>query len=147
MFPSSFQDAIRLQKDLDETTRKKKVRRSNPRRMNRLRLKFVEQAKKYLGVPYGKKYFQPGSKRQAEVDPFHDRLSLAPEYESKLFLDCCGLIRRVMYDLAKDFGFVIGPWNQSYMHDTLPRTITHLSEVQPGDLVFISAIYHNPKSE
>lgn len=74
-------------------------------------------------------------------------ISLAPEYESKLFLDCCGLVRRVMYDLAKDFGFVIGPWNQSYMYDTLSTTVTNLSDVKPGDLVFISAIYHNEKSE
>lgn len=72
---------------------------------------------------------------------------LAPEYESKLFLDCCGLVRRVMYDLSKEFGFVIGPWNQSYMYDTLSKTITHLSDVQPGDLVFISATYYNEKSE
>jgi len=52
-----------------------------------------------------------------------------------------------MYDLAKDFGFIIGPWNQSYMYDTLPKTITHLSDVKPGDLVFISATYYNTKSE
>ncbi|CAF0782895.1 unnamed protein product, partial [Didymodactylos carnosus] len=68
-----------------------------------------------------------------------------PEYESTLFLDCCGLVRRVMYDLAKDFGFVIGPWNQAYMYDTLPKTIFHLNDIQPGDLVFISAIYYNTK--
>jgi hypothetical protein len=72
---------------------------------------------------------------------------IAPEYESKLYLDCCGLVRRVMYDLAKEFGFIIGPWNQSYMYDTLPHTITHLSDVKPGDLVFISATYYNTKSE
>lgn len=116
--------------------------------MHRLRLKFVEQAKKYLGVPYARKYFQPGSKNNilAFTKLFFFFYS-APEYESKLFLDCCGLVRRAMYDLSKDFGFIIGPWNQSYMYDTLPKTITNLSNVQPGDLVFISATYHNPKSE
>ncbi|CAF3542371.1 unnamed protein product [Rotaria sordida] len=112
-----------------ELKRKKKICRSDSGRMYRLRLKFVEQAKRYLGIPYAKKYFEPGTS----------------EYESKLFLDCCGLVRRVMYDLSKDFGFVIGPWNQSYMFDTLPKTITHLSDVQPGDLVFISATYYNEK--
>lgn len=116
--------------------------------MSRLRLKFLEQAKKYLGVPYAKKYFQPGSTRSLHLSISPSNLfSLAPEYESKIFLDCCGLVRRVMYDLAKDFGFFIGPWNQSYMYDTLSTTITNLSDVKPGDLVFISAIYYNEKSE
>jgi hypothetical protein len=32
--------------------------------MYRLRLKFVEQAKTYLGIPYAKKYFEPGSKQK-----------------------------------------------------------------------------------
>ncbi len=52
-----------------------------------------------------------------------------------------------MYDLSKEFGFVIGPWNQSYMYDTLPKKIFNLADVQPGDLVFIAANYYNPKSE
>ncbi len=56
-----IQDEIRLQQRL-EITKKKKIRRSDPERMYRLRLKFVEQAKRYLGVPYAKKYFEPGSK-------------------------------------------------------------------------------------
>ncbi|CAF0834722.1 unnamed protein product [Rotaria sp. Silwood1] len=129
-FREQRMDEIRLQQRV-ELKRKKKIRRSDPGRMYRLRLKFVEQAKRYLGIPYAKKYFEPGT----------------PEYESKLFLDCCGLVRRVMYDLSKEFGFVIGPWNQSYMFDTLPKTITHLSDVQPGDLVFISATYYNEKSD
>lgn len=69
----------------------------------------------------------------------------APEYKSKLFLDCCGLVRRVMRDLAEDFGFIIGPWNQAYMYDTLPITVPSEREMKPGDLVFVSAIYYNPK--
>ena len=70
-----------------------------------------------------------------------------PEYSSKIFLDCCGLTRRVMRDLQKDFGFRIGPWNQAYQHDTLPIVIDKEEDMKPGDLVFISAIYHNLKSK
>lgn len=103
--------------------------RSDPERMRNLRLKFVEQAKLYFGIPYKKINFPPDS----------------PEYNSKLFLDCCGLVRRVMRDLEKDFGFRIGPGNQAYMFDTLPKTIENIKDVKPGDLVFIQAVYYNPK--
>lgn len=51
-----------------------------------------------------------------------------------------------MRDLEKEFGFRIGPGNQAYMFDTLPKVIDDLSQVKPGDLVFISAIYYNEKS-
>ena len=74
--------------------------------------------------------------------PFSD-----PEYKSKLFLDCCGLVRRVMLNLKSDFGFVIGPWNQAYMYDTLPITVKHEDNMKPGDLVFISATYYASKSK
>lgn len=36
--------------------------RADPERMWNLRMKFLNQAKKYFGVPYAKKYFKPGSK-------------------------------------------------------------------------------------
>ncbi len=52
---------MRLQQQI-AIKKKKKLRRSDPERMYRLRLKFVEQAKRYLGIPYAKKYFEPGSK-------------------------------------------------------------------------------------
>ncbi|XP_064424002.1 uncharacterized protein TTLL10 [Latimeria chalumnae] len=94
-----------------------------------LRMKFLEQAKSYIGVPYAKKYHEPGT----------------PEYESPLFLDCCGLIRKVMRDLKDDFGFVIGPGNQAYQYDMLPLVLTSEEEMKPGDLVFISGTYFSPK--
>ncbi|ELT95483.1 hypothetical protein CAPTEDRAFT_220981 [Capitella teleta] len=70
-----------------------------------------------------------------------------PEYGSPFFLDCCGLIRRCLKDLRKSFGFNIGPWNQAYQFDTLPITVEREEDMQPGDLVFISATYNNPKSK
>lgn len=119
-------------------------------------MKFVAQAKKYLGVPYAKKYYNPDSKLKKFIDRKFSKNNnyyfplinnkKAPEYNSDLFLDCCGLVRRVMRDLEKEFGFRIGPGNQAYMFDTLPKVIDDLSQVKPGDLVFISAIYYNEKS-
>ena len=36
--------------------------RADPKRMHNLRMRFVEQCKQYFGVPYAKKYQEPGSK-------------------------------------------------------------------------------------
>ena len=33
------------------------------------------------------------------------------------------------------------------MFDTLPKTIENIKDVKPGDLVFIQAVYYNPKSK
>ncbi|XP_030393760.1 uncharacterized protein LOC115637062 [Gopherus evgoodei] len=94
-----------------------------------LRMKFLEQAKSYIGVPYAKKYHEPGT----------------PEYESPFFLDCCGLIRRVVRDLQSEFGFCIGPGNQAYQYDTLPITLPSEEHMKPGDLIFISGTYFDPE--
>ena len=40
---------------------------------------------------------------------------LAPTHNSKMFLDCCGLVRQVLRDLKSEFGFNVGPWNQAYL--------------------------------
>lgn len=61
-----------------------------------LRRKFIETAKKYYGVPYAKRFFEPGE----------------PLYDSPLFLDCCGLVRQIVFDLREDFGFSLQRWNQ-----------------------------------
>ena len=57
-----------------------------------LRRRFIEKAKSFVGVPYAKKYRKP-----------NDSL-----YYSPIFLDCCGLIRRVVKELQCDFGFRLG---------------------------------------
>jgi hypothetical protein len=93
-----------------------------------LRLKFIETAKKYLGVPYGIKY-------KAPEDP------IAP-----LYLDCCALIRQAILDLKEEFGFVIGRWNQCYQMDTLPIILTE-QQLQPGDLIFYEGIYYSSRSK
>lgn len=78
---------------------KKKVEetdRTSESHKERLRAKFIETAKKYMGVPYAKRHLKPGD----------------PNYDSPLFLDCCGLIRQVVFDLREDFGFTLQRWNQ-----------------------------------
>ena len=93
-----------------------------------LRYKFIEAAKRYIGVPYGIKY-------KKEEDP------IAP-----LYLDCCGLVRQALMDLQEDFGFVIGKWNQAYQMDTLPIALK-FEELQPGDLIFYEGIYVSERSK
>lgn len=93
-----------------------------------LRMKFIETAKRYIGVPYGIKY-------KKEDEP------VAP-----LYLDCCGLVRKVVQDLQEEFGFVIGKWNQAYQMDTLPIVLTE-SELKPGDLIFYEGTYNSNRSK
>eukprot|EP00795_Rhopilema_esculentum_P007069 gene7069-12708_t len=109
--------------------RKPLEERANSERFNALRSRFLNQALKYLGVPYAKKYHEKGS----------------PDYNAPLFLDCCALVRRVLCDLKNEFGFRVGKWNQAYQFDTLPITIEKEEDLKPGDLVFISGVYFNPE--
>jgi hypothetical protein len=97
--------------------------KDNPQRIESLRIKFIETAKTLLGVPYGKKY-----------------LIEHPEYKDDFFLDCCGLIRQVVYLMREDLGFTLGRWNQSYQYDMLDEEIP-FEKIKPGDLVFYSADY------
>merc|ERR1719454_784961 len=71
-----------------------KIVSRSPEEKARLRASFVERALSYIGAPYHRKYF--------------------PDLpEDTIFLDCCGLVRRALRDLAPDFGFTIGGWNQA----------------------------------
>ena len=54
-----------LQKDIRKARRLRKrweLRQGDPNKMNILRQKFVNQAKKYIGYPYAKKYWPPNCK-------------------------------------------------------------------------------------
>ncbi|XP_078467394.1 inactive polyglycylase TTLL10 [Lampetra planeri] len=75
------------------------------------------------------------------------RPAVGPEFESPLFLDCCGLVRRALMDLRAELGFSVGPWNQAYLYDTLPLDVSGAADMQPGDLVFTTATYFNPKAK
>ena len=102
-----------------------------PKRLLRrqiLRERFLALAHHYIGVPYAQKYWKPGS----------------PEHESPIFLDCCGLVRKILRDMAQDLNFVVGPWNQAYLFDTLPVEVP-FKELKPGDLVFYRAKFYSKR--
>lgn len=103
--------------------------RSCPEFRRQLRNKFVETAKKYMGIPYAQKYHKPSD----------------PLYSSPLFLDCCAYVRQVVFDLRTDFGFTLGKWNQAYQYDLLPDQDLKEEDLQPGDLIFYSGIYYDKR--
>ena len=71
---SKFRDRKLRDLKLQKASRRTKAQRT-PEFKNTLRIKFVDQCKKYLGVPYAERY-------KAPEDP------VLP-----LYLDCCGLVR------------------------------------------------------
>jgi hypothetical protein len=95
---------------------------------DQLRGKFIEQAHKYLGIPYHERYREEGT----EVGP--------------LYLDCCGLVRKSVQDLKEDFGFLMGRWNQAYQMDTLPIVLTP-EQLKPGDLIFYEGTFTSKRSK
>jgi len=66
--------------------------------------------------------------------------------EAPLYLDCCGLVRKVLWDLQSEFGFLIGRWNQAYQMDTLPIVLEE-KDLQPGDLIFYEGKYLSSHSK
>ena len=62
----------------------------------------------------------------------------APHHKAPLYLDCCGLVRKVLRDLVDDFGFEVGKYHQSYQMDCLPIELAK-EDMKPGDLVFTQA--------
>eukprot|EP01041_Mallomonas_annulata_P000088 gene88-116_t len=121
-------EEIRLQLLMTEKKKEEILSRTDEQK-NSLRMKFIDNAKKYLGVPYHQKYRAP----DAELSP--------------LYLDCCGLVRQCVRDLKEDFGFMIANWNQAYQIDVLPKVITNASDLVPGDLVFYEGNFKSNRSK
>jgi hypothetical protein len=61
------------------------------------------------GVPYGRKHHDPHCCSCEGCSSSGRQL-----YHSPLFLDCCGLVRRVARQLQAQLGFRLGPGNQAY---------------------------------
>lgn len=151
MGSSNLQDSFKvfMEKKKREKAEQQRVKeaaqklRKNPDFKQILRKKFIEQARSYLGVPYAKRFHDLEGNcscdgcvecgRQLGQDP--------------LFLDCCALVRKCVSDLAEDFGFKLGPGNQAYQFDTLPLRVGSVADLEPGDLIFYSGEYYNPKSK
>jgi hypothetical protein len=128
---ASFKNFLKNRKDLRNSTNKEikfTTFRDNKERMAELREKFIQKAISYLGVPYGKKYLTEDH----------------PNYNSELFLDCCGLIRQCINDLKDEFGFMLGRWNQGYQFDTLPE-ILEFNQMKRGDLIFYTGTFYPEK--
>ena len=89
-------EKLKMKQQLVE--KNKNIDRQDPVFKQQLREKFIDTAKKYIGVPYAKRYHKPGD----------------PLYDAPLFLDCCRLTRQVCRDLKEDLGFEIDQWNQAY---------------------------------
>ena len=51
-------------------------------------------------------------------------------------------VRKSVKDLAEEFGFQIGRFNQSYQLDTLPTVITE-AEMRPGTLSYMYVMITN----
>ena len=100
------------------------LKRTDKNFKHKLRERFIETAKKYYGTPYHRKYHQEGS----------------PHFNAKLYLDCCALVRRIIWDLREDFGFSLLPFNQNYQYETLPVEVPY-DQLKPGDLIFYEGTY------
>jgi hypothetical protein len=97
--------------------------------MESLRVKFVNKALSYLGIPYGKRYLKEDN----------------PLFHSPLFLDCCALVRQCVNDLSEEFGFKLGRWNQCYQLDLLPEKLD-FKDMKKGDLIFYTATFYPEKN-
>ncbi|CAD7947072.1 unnamed protein product [Amoebophrya sp. A25] len=91
-----------------------------------LRQKWIDALKKYIGVPYAKRYVEEGS----------------DEWNKGVFLDCCALLRQASADLESEWGWKLGRWNQTYQYALCSKQVEE-KDMKPGDLIFYEATYHD----
>ena len=127
-------------KRLNELKAKAKEKKRTAAFKSHLRRKFVDQARQYLGVPYGKRFHEQDPDKECECEGCTE--SGRQLRDAPLFLDCCALVRKVVHDLREDFGFVLGPGNQAYQFDTLPIRVDSVDDLEEGDLIFFTGDYY-----
>jgi len=115
-------------KNIQSLEIQKQKLKENIYKLDDLREKFYQSCLDCLGIPYGKLY-----------------LEKHPDYEGKLFLDCCGLVRYAFNRISEEFGFKLCNWNQGYQFDILEDEIP-FSQLKKGDLIFYSGIYYPDKN-
>ena len=98
----------------------------------RRREHFLRRALHYLGVPY-----RPGAKARPG-----QQIGEGAETNPGMYLDCCALIRRILEDMAETLEIAVGPYNQSFLIDTLPIAICQ-DQLCPGDLIFIQGKFYD----
>ncbi|KAG2452337.1 hypothetical protein HYH02_003361 [Chlamydomonas schloesseri] len=104
-----------------------------------LRAQFLDLARSYIGVPYSKRYHAPASCACEGCSSSGRQL-----YYEPMFLDCCGLVRKVVRTMQRQLGFRLGPGNQAYQFDTLPLRVASVGQLRPGDLIFYSGTPYSP---
>ncbi|CAG9462867.1 unnamed protein product [Pedinophyceae sp. YPF-701] len=149
---ASLQDAfkrfaLRRKQDrraAEELRRRGESFRRSAEAKSELRRKFLERARRYLGVPYARRFHAAEGECSCEGCAESGR-QLAQE---PLFLDCCALVRRCVSDLKEEFGFQLGPGNQAFQWDTLrAHQVDSVDQLQPGDLIFYSGEYYSEKAK
>ena len=93
---------------------------------------FLRRALHYLGVPYG-----PGAKARPG-----QQIGEGAKTNPGIYLDCCALIRRILEDMAETLEIAVGPYNQSFLFDTLPIAICQ-KQLCPGDLIFVQGKFYD----
>mmetsp|Transcript_11970 Transcript_11970/g.14247 ORF Transcript_11970/g.14247 Transcript_11970/m.14247 type:complete len:285 (+) Transcript_11970:1069-1923(+) len=138
-----FREQKKAEKKAEEELKKKAaIERNSPQYKAILRKKFVETARKYLGVPYAKRFHEvEGCQCEGCVEKGES------QFDAPLFLDCCALVRQCVTDLKDSFGFVLNKTNQVGQFDSLPIRVDDISELEAGDLIFYEGEYYSENAK
>ncbi|KAK3277340.1 hypothetical protein CYMTET_14645 [Cymbomonas tetramitiformis] len=108
-----------------------------------LRMKLLQTAGMYIGVPYCKKVHKEKDCACEGCEESGEQL-----YHAAQHLDSPGLVRRVMQDLEPHFHVKLGQGNQGHLFGLLKEAeVNSVEQLEPGDLIFYSGRYHRDGSK